>query len=756
MQPTPVPLEKVDLADLDAFEHGDVWGMFDTLRREDPVHWTEEHDGGSGFWAITRYDDIMAIDKDPETFTSTKFTNLEEPPEEFQELRRSILESDGPRHLALRKLLMRDFSVAQLRRYEDFLRGLATITVDAALQQPDMDFVEAIAADFPIQVLARLLDTPEEMTPQLISWGNEIVGFSDPEFARVLVNSEEAEKYRHLPFSSPVSLEIFEYGRTLAAERRGGDGDDLVSKLVNRLPEDGIPLSPEHYDNYFLLLVVAGNETTRQAISHSLKAFIDNPDQMQWFLDNPDKSQQAVEELLRFASPVYHFRRTATRDVELHGRKIREGDKVVMWFASGNRDETKFEDPYRLDLSRFPNDHMTFGKGPHSCMGANLARLEIRIIFETLLPRVAEMRLNGQIDRVRSNFVNGIKRFPVHIEPKAGPVSASAVVTDLPQVGTRTRVREHEGDLLVESAAAVAEDVVALTLVDPDGDTLPPWTPGAHVDLLLPDGMVRQYSLCGRPSDSRTIRVGVLRAPDSRGGSVYVHEQLTQGATVRVRGPRNHFPLLASPRYIFIGGGIGITPLLPMLAEAEASGADWHLYYGGRSLASMGFLEELEPYGDKVTLVPQDREGILDLAAILAEPRDDTRVYCCGPEGLLAAVEGRCADGWPIEALHLERFAAKDVKVPEGGERSFDLVLARSGLSLTVPPDRSVFEVIQDAGISVLGSCLEGICGTCEQVVLDGDIDHRDSVLSASEQAANDAMMVCVSRCRTDRLTLDL
>ena len=418
MQPTPVPLDQVDLADLDVFERNEAWGMFDTLRREAPVHWNPEHDGGSGFWSITRYEDIEAIDKDPDSFTSTKFTNLEEPPEEFQELRRSILESDGPRHLALRKLLMRDFTPAQLRRYEDFLRGLAALTVETALAQQEMDFVDAIAADYPIAVLARLLDTPEEMTPQLIAWGNEIVGFSDPEYARVLVNSEEAEKYRHLPFSSPVSLEIFEYGRKLAAERKGGDGEDLVSKLVNRIPDDGIPLSPEHYDNYFLLLVVAGNETTRQAISHSMKALIDHPDQMQWLLDNPDKYPQAVEEMLRWASPVYHFRRTATRDAELHGQKIKEGDKVVMWFASGNRDDAKFDEPYRFDLSRFPNDHMTFGKGPHTCMGSNLARFEMRIIFETLLPRIAEISQTGDIRRVRSNFVNGIKSFPIRIESK--------------------------------------------------------------------------------------------------------------------------------------------------------------------------------------------------------------------------------------------------------------------------------------------------------------------------------------------------
>ncbi|MFC6236913.1 PDR/VanB family oxidoreductase [Longivirga aurantiaca] len=322
--------------------------------------------------------------------------------------------------------------------------------------------------------------------------------------------------------------------------------------------------------------------------------------------------------------------------------------------------------------------------------------------------------------------------------------------------GTKTTVREYEGDMLVEAADVVAEDVVALTLVDPDGDPLPAWTPGAHVDLIMEGGLVRQYSLCSSPGDSRTIRLGILRAPESRGGSAYVHEKLSVGSVVRVRGPRNHFPLVASPRYIFIGGGIGITPILPMVAEAEASGADWHLYYGGRARSSMGFVDELAQYGGKVTLVPQDEVGMLDLATVLGDPRDDTLVYVCGPEGLLSAVEAKCGADWPAGALHLERFAAKEIEAPAEGERSFELELAASGVTLTVPPDKSIFDVILDAGISVLGSCHEGICGTCEQIVLEGEVDHRDSVLSASERAANDAMMVCVSRCTSDRLVLDL
>lgn len=222
---------------------------------------------------------------------------------------------------------MRDFSAATLRRYHDFLRGLAQLTVDAALQQQEFDFVDAIAADYPINVLARLLDVPEGDTPQLVSWGNEIVGATDPDYARVLIDSPEAEQYSHLPFRSPASVEIFEYGRKLAAGRRGGSGEDLVSKLANRIPEDGVPLTATDFDNYFLLLVVAGNETTRQAISHAMKALMDHPDQLAYLRDNPDKGQIAVEELLRMASPVYHFRRTATRDVEMYGQQVKKATR---------------------------------------------------------------------------------------------------------------------------------------------------------------------------------------------------------------------------------------------------------------------------------------------------------------------------------------------------------------------------------------------------------------------------------------------
>ena len=417
-QPSAVPLDQVDLTDLDAFARNEGWAMFDTLRAEDPVHWTPEAPPNSGFWAVTNYQDIDTVDRDPEAFTSTRYVNLEEVDDDLMDLRRSMLETDGPRHRALRKLIQREFSPGPLaRNYENFLRDLTNVTIDNALQNNEFDFVEKISADFPINVLVRLLDVPVSDTGMLIDWGNQMVANTDPDYTDHLITDPDSDQYRHLPFRSPASLEVFEYGRELARQRKGGDGRDLISILVNKIPEDEQPLSPSDFDNYFLLLVIAGNETTRHAISQAMLALIENQDQLKLLQEQPELIPGAVEEFLRWASPVYHFRRTATRDLELGGKQIKERDKVVMWFASGNRDEAVFEDPYRFDVTRTNIDHMTFGKGsPHVCLGNALARMEIRLMFTELIPRLASIGLNGEVTRVRSNFINGIKKFPVRVE----------------------------------------------------------------------------------------------------------------------------------------------------------------------------------------------------------------------------------------------------------------------------------------------------------------------------------------------------
>ncbi|MEV7040654.1 PDR/VanB family oxidoreductase [Amycolatopsis sp. NPDC051061] len=307
-------------------------------------------------------------------------------------------------------------------------------------------------------------------------------------------------------------------------------------------------------------------------------------------------------------------------------------------------------------------------------------------------------------------------------------------------------------DLVVANKEKIADGVVRLTLRAPDGQPLPAWEPGAHVDLRLPGDVVRQYSLCGRPGDPSAYQVAVLRELDGRGGSAYVHDELVAGQRISVDGPRNHFALVDAKRYLFVAGGIGITPILPMIDRVDGTGREWQLVYGGRTRSSMAFTADLRRHADRVTIRPQDEHGLLDLPALLAEPRPDTAVYCCGPEPLLAAVEQHCA-GWPEDALRVERFAARP---DDGAHTAFEVELAGSGRVLEVPADRTILETVEDAGIPVLSSCQEGTCGTCETGVLGGTPDHRDSVLTAAERRAGDVMMICVSRSCSPRLVLDL
>jgi ferredoxin-NADP reductase len=313
---------------------------------------------------------------------------------------------------------------------------------------------------------------------------------------------------------------------------------------------------------------------------------------------------------------------------------------------------------------------------------------------------------------------------------------------------------EPELNLIVAARESAADGVVALTLRAPDSSSLPPWAPGAHIDVVLTPDLTRQYSLCGDPADRDSWRIAVLRETAGRGGSAHVHDHLHEGAEIRVRGPRNHFELSSARRYLFIAGGIGITPILPMLAAAQQAGADWRLLYGGRTAASMAFTDQIAAHGPQAELRPQDRHGLLDLETFLAEPAEDTLIYACGPEPLLQAVE-KYSGHWKPGVLRTERFAPKQVGEPVRSE-AFEVVLASSGHTLRIGPDRSILQAVRDAGVPVLFSCQEGTCGTCETDVLAGRPDHRDSLLSEQEREACDTMFICVSRSRDARLVLDL
>ena len=314
-------------------------------------------------------------------------------------------------------------------------------------------------------------------------------------------------------------------------------------------------------------------------------------------------------------------------------------------------------------------------------------------------------------------------------------------------------------DVVVAKRTYEAEGIVSLALTKPDGRDLPAWEPGAHLDVTLPSGLIRQYSLCGDPSVRSEYRIAVLREVESRGGSLEVHEGLSVGTKLSILGPRNHFPVVAAARYLFIAGGIGITPILPMISQLTANSVPWRLVYGGRRKLSMAFLEEILaiPDGD-VVVAPEDEAGLLDIARELKSLTSETVVYCCGPEGLLRAVEDNCERMGISQRLHLERFGANSrLPAPDaGGIEGFDVHLAKANITLTVPADRSLLSVIREALPQVPFSCEEGSCGTCETEVLEGVPDHRDQVLSEAEREDGKTMMICVGRSLTPRIVLNL
>jgi cytochrome P450 len=399
----------IDLSDHDAFLAEVPHAAFARLRAEDPVHWNPEPDSGAGFWAVTRYEDIRTVHRDVATFSSELGgTSLEDLDADQIRARKSMIDMDPPRHDELRGLIARRFTPRAVNVWEDQVRAVTREVLDAALPLGDFDFVAEIASEIPMQVFAEILGIPHDERRVIIDIGDRLLGNQDPEYK---VPSDDA--HRNLPFSSPAALEMFQFGRRLAKARRDHPRDDIITQLAFD------PLTQQEFDTYFVLLATAGNETTRHTITHGLLALLEHPAELARLRDAGDDlalRRSAAEEMLRWATPVHHFRRTAAVDAELAGTKIAAGDKVTTWFSSGNRDESAFEDPDRFDITRTPNRHMAFGPGGiHHCMGAHLAKLEVRIAFEELLARVDEIELTGPPERLRSNFFNGVKRLPVRV-----------------------------------------------------------------------------------------------------------------------------------------------------------------------------------------------------------------------------------------------------------------------------------------------------------------------------------------------------
>ncbi len=408
-----------DLSDPDAFTAGVPHATFRHLRDHDPVHWTPESDGGRGFWSVTRYDDLLAVSRDPETFSAAHGIRIEDMTTDEAAARSTMMETDAPEHTRFRRLVSKPFNRREVWTYEVGLRAIAKAVVDRMATTTSFDFVGEIARELPMRMLGQLLGVDQADGPWLVERGDMLLGNTDPDYTAHPVGLVDTDEFRLMPFRSPAGYELFKYAEEQARMRRAAPTDDVISDLLGR-PPVGEPLTDLEFKNFFTLLVAAGNDTTRYTMAAGLKALVERPEQLAELRDsigsNPKLMDSAVEEILRWGTVTMHFRRTATRDVEMHGRTIRGGDKVVIWFMGADYDERQFPDPYRFDIHRFPNDHCAFGRlSPHLCLGAHLARLEIRVLLDELLPRLSEIVITGPMPRLRSNFIAGIKQIPVTV-----------------------------------------------------------------------------------------------------------------------------------------------------------------------------------------------------------------------------------------------------------------------------------------------------------------------------------------------------
>ncbi len=409
--------DHADLTSHDTYTRGVPHATFARLRKEDPVSWIDEEDG-SGFWAITKYRDIIDVSRDYETFSSRMGIRLEEMTPEETEARGTMMETDPPDHTRLRRLVSKGFTRRKVESYEEQIRELAAEVVQTAVAKGEFDFVTDVATQLPMKMLGKLMGTPDEDGDHLVELGDSLLGNTDPEFTDFVVDQMDTDEYRMVPFRSPAAIEVFEYARSQAAARREHPTEDIITQLLADTT-DGDPLTELEFNNFFTLLVAAANDTTRYTMTGGIHALLSRPDMIAQLKAAPDDDERwitAVDEILRWTSVTTHFRRTASVDIEMRGKQIKAGDKVLIYFVSGDFDEDQFENPYHFNIDRVSNDHMAFGRGgPHLCLGAWLARMEVRVTLQELFKRIDGIDQVGDVSRLRSNFIAGIKHLPVAV-----------------------------------------------------------------------------------------------------------------------------------------------------------------------------------------------------------------------------------------------------------------------------------------------------------------------------------------------------
>ncbi len=743
----------------DGYQH-DPAAYLKWAQEEEPVFYSPV----LGYWVVTRYDDVKAIFRDNITFSpAVALEKLTPTSEEADAVLRSydygidrtLVNEDEPAHMPRRRALMKPFTPDELVHHEAMVRRLAREAVDSFVDDGRADLVTAMLYPVPLTVALHFLGVPEaDMAPlKKYSVAHTVNTWGRP-------GPEQQVAVAHAVGS------FWQYaGGVLEKIRQDPSGPGWMQYSVRQQQEMPEVVTDSYLHSIMMAGIVAAHETTAHAGANALKLLLENRSVWEEICADPALIPNTVEECLRYAGSVAAWRRITTKDTEVGNVSIPAGARLLIVQASANRDPRQFEDAEEFDPRRAAaSEHLTFGYGAHQCMGKNLARMELQIFLQELTSRLPHLELEEQQFRyVPNTSFRGPEHLYVRWDPELNPERTDPALLERNEPVTlgEPSTSSLSRTVVVAKVTAVAARVVQLRVRDVRGVPLPRWTSGSHVDLdcgTTTDGepLSRQFSLCGAP-DADTYDIAVLKEDEGRGGSRWLHDHATPGATLRLRGPRNHFRLDPEARQlVLVAGGIGITPVLAHADAAKGVGTDYHLHYAGRSAADTAFLDRLErDHRGHYTAYLGEQGDRLDLSTLLAELPEGAQVYACGPQRMIEQLE-QLAEQLPGEALHIEHFSSTLAGLDPAKEHGFDVVLQDSGLTLPVAADQTVLEALRGENIDIQSDCEEGLCGSCEAVVLDGAVDHRDVVLTRSEKRAGTRMMTCCSRARGSRLVLQL
>lgn len=684
-----------------------------------------------GSYALTRYREVRAALRDDATFCSGRGVAGDQFGCDF--LQGNVVASDEPRHSELRKAMAPPLLPGALDMIRPSVQAAADTLIDTLVDLAEFDVMADLARHLPLKIVRDMVGLPDLGQENMLKWAAaafDVLGRQNKRGQQAVAAIREMRIFIERD-ATREALKPDSWTRRI---------HDLVDQGL--LAADLAPFAIRDYINPSL-------DTTIAATGELIWQIAANPDRWEDIKHNPDLCVNAVNEAVRLGAPIRSFSRHTTDDVEIAGHHIPAGARIMMLFGSANRDPDIFQDPDRFDLRRDPRQHVGFGSGIHMCIGMHLAEMEMTCLLRAMIPRVKAVRVDRPVIAM-NNTIRAFASLQGRFEREERRIAVA------PEAG-RTGPNQSLLRAKVAGRERIATDIVAFTLEPATGVCFPAATAGAHLDVHIAPGLVRQYSLTGSMQDG-LYRIAVLLDPNSRGGSLALHERFPVGADMLIGRPRNNFPLHDERgTSLLFAGGVGLTPLLAMAWHLHRENTPFVLHVSVRSRDRLAFAEELAsaPFADRVHVHVDEETGgrSADFTHEIRSTGSDARVYLCGPRGFMDTVKS-CAlkEGLPESRIHVEHFGAE---IDLHGD-PFEVFAAQSKLSLRVGPDETILAALQRAGLSVTTSCENGVCGTCLTPVLEGVPDHRDMVQTDGEKADNNRIAVCCSRSRSRRLVLDL